>query len=128
MRGATLAKAKERLYGQPLQWKFVYKPAKPGQRLSIVIGQIPRRGTLSAYDTVTLVVPKAQHGIVPRLVGLTVARARVKSAPLKLRLKLTGSRTGRVVSQKPGWGVAAAPGMRVELRVKRAPAKPGTNG
>ena len=120
--------AKERLYGQPLQWKFVYKPAKPGQRLSIVIGQIPRRGTLSAYDTVTLVVPKAQHGVVPRLVGLSLARARVKIAPLKLKLTLTGSRTGKVVSQKPSWGVAAAPGMRVVLRVKRVASNAGTSG
>ena len=106
---------------------MVYKPAKPGQRLSIVIGQIPRGGTLSAYDRVTLVVPKPQHGVVPRLVGLTVARARAKLGPLKLELKLTGSRTGTVVSQKPSWGVAAAPGMRIVLRIKRV-AKPGKTG
>jgi penicillin-binding protein 1A len=126
--GWTLARAKQQLYGQPLQWKLVYKPAKPGQRLSIVTAQFPRRGTLSAYDTVTLVLPKAQHGVVPRLVGLTVTRARVKVAPLKLALRLTGSRTGKVVSQEPRWGVAAAPGMRVVLRVKRVPAKKGKAG
>jgi penicillin-binding protein 1A len=131
MRGSTLASAKERLDGQPLQSAVVYKPAKPGQRLSVVIGQIPHVGTLSAYDTVTLVVPKAQHGVVPRLVGLPLARARTRIAPLKLALSVIGPRTGKVVSQSPRWGVAAAPGMRIVLRVKRitppAP-EPGTTG
>jgi penicillin-binding protein 1A len=115
--GRTLVSAKKQLYGQPLQWKIVYKPATAGQRLDIVAGQIPRRGTLSAYQTVTLVVPKAQHGVVPRFVGLTVAKARAKAAPLKLALSVTGRRSGKVVSQSPRWGVAAAPGMRVVLRV-----------
>jgi penicillin-binding protein 1A len=118
VRGWTLASAEHQLDGQPLVWKLVYKPAKPGQRLDIVTAQIPKRGTLSAYDTVTLVVPKAQHGVVPRLVGLTVARARARLAPLKLDLRLTGSRTGKVVSQDPSSGVAAAPGMRIVVRVK----------
>ena len=36
--------------------RCVYKPAQPGQRLGVVIGQIPRSGTLSAYDKVKLVV------------------------------------------------------------------------
>jgi membrane peptidoglycan carboxypeptidase len=120
VRGRTLASAKARLYDQPLLSTVIYKPARPGQRLTVVDGQIPRGGTLSAWDKVTLVLPKAQHGVVPRVVGLTVARARAKLAPLKLRLKITGSRTGKVVSQQPHWGVAAAPGMRVVARVKAA--------
>ena len=120
--GSTLAAAKTRLYGQPLQWRIVYKPAKAGQRLSVVTGQIPLRGTLSAYDTVILVVPEAQHGVVPRLVGLTVARARARVAPLGLALRVTGAHSGTVVSQAPPRNVAAAPGMRIVLRVKRVAA------
>ncbi len=127
--GSTLASAKARLYGQPLQWKIVYKPAKPGQPVSIVTRQIPRRGTLSAYQTVILVVPKALHGVVPRLVGLSPGRARTEVAPLKLRLRLTGSRTGKVVSQAPRWGVAAAPGMQIVVSVRTAAKpKPGKAG
>jgi beta-lactam-binding protein with PASTA domain len=91
-----------------------------------VDGQIPRGGTLSAWDKVTLVLQKAQHGVVPRVIGLTVAQARAKLAPLKLKLRVTGSRSGKVVSQQPRWGVAAAPGMRVVARVKPA-AKPAAN-
>jgi hypothetical protein len=123
VRGRTLADAKARLYDQPLLSTVIYKPARPGQRLSVVDGQIPPGGTLSAWDKVTLVLPKAQHGIVPRVVGLTVARARAKLAPLKLRLKITGSRAGKVVSQQPHWGVAAAPGMRVVARIEPAAVK-----
>ena len=118
VRGSTIASAKQRLIGQPLEWTIVYKPAKTGQRLGIVIGQFPLRGTLSAYDKLTLVLPKAQHGVVPRLVGLTVKRARAKAAKLRLDVHLTGLGTGRVVSQAPRWGVAAAPGMRLVLKLK----------
>jgi penicillin-binding protein 1A len=119
VRGKTLTAAKARLYQQPLLSTVVYKPALPGQRVSIVIGQIPLGGTLSAWDKVRLVLPKAQHGIVPRLVGLTVARARAKLGRLKLDVRLEGGRTGKVVAQQPHWGVAAAPGMRLVLSVTR---------
>src|SRR5207302_5608936 len=123
VRGTTLAAAKARLYQQPLLTTVVYRAAKPGQRLSLVVGQIPRAGTLSAWDKVTLVLPKAQHGVVPRLVGLTVASARAKLAPLRLDVRVRGSATGRIVGQVPRWGVAAAPGMRVVLSVGRARAR-----
>jgi membrane peptidoglycan carboxypeptidase len=127
--GSTLASAKARLYGQPLQWKIVYKPAKPGQPVGIVTRQIPSRGTLSAYQTVILVVPKGLHGVVPRLVGLSPGRARTKVAPLKLQLRLTGSRAGKVISQAPRWGVAAAPGMQIVVSVRSAAKpKPGKAG
>jgi hypothetical protein len=131
VRGSTLTAAKARLYLQPLLTRIVYKPAKPGQRVDIVIGQIPRNGTLSSFDHVTLVVPKALQGVIPRLVGLTIAQARAKLAPLKLVVGLTGSRTGKVVSQQPTWNVASAPGMRIVLGVKPSapkPAKPGKHG
>ena len=118
VRGQTLTAAKARLYQQPLLSTVVYKPARPGQRVSVVIGQIPLGGTLSAWDKVRLVLPKAQHGVVPRLVGLTVARARAKLGRLKLDVHLEGGQTGKVIAQQPHWGVAAAPGMRLVLSVR----------
>src|SRR4029077_21249306 len=105
VRGTTLTAAKARLQDQPLLSTIVYKPALPGQRVSVVVGQIPLGGTLSAWDKVTLVLPKAQHGIVPRLVGLTLARARAELSPLKLDLQVHGGRSGTVVAQTPHWGV-----------------------
>jgi penicillin-binding protein 1A len=128
VRGATLTRAEQRLYGQPLLWTIVYKPALPGQRLSMVVGQIPRSGTLSAYQHVTLVVPKAQHGVVPRVVGLSVTRARARLRPLRLTPRLRGAQAGKVIWQSPGPGVAAAPGMRVVLGVRRATPRPGKAG
>ena len=39
---------------------------------------------------------------------------------MKVGVRLEGPASGEVVSQRPGWGVAAGPGMRVVLRVKGA--------
>jgi penicillin-binding protein 1A len=132
LRGATLADAETRLTGQPLTWKILYKPATPGERVGVVIGQIPSSGTLSAYNRVLLVLPKAQHGVLPKLVGLTAQGARAKVAKLKLKVHITGPPDGRVVSQSPHWGVAAAPGMSLVLSLKGPAAgglaKPGTAG
>jgi len=122
VRGTTLAAAKARLYEQPLLSSVVYEPARPGQRVSVVVGQIPLGGTLSAWDHVTLVLPKAQHGVVPRLVGLSVASARARLARLKLDVLVRGGDSGTVVAQQPAWGVAAAPGMRLVLSVRRGTA------
>jgi membrane carboxypeptidase/penicillin-binding protein len=120
VRGTTLAKARARLELQPLLSNVVYKPARTGQRVSVVVDQFPLHGTLSAWDKVTLVLPKAQHGVVPRLVGLSVSRARARLARMKLPLRLEGPPAGRIVAQTPRWGVAAGPGMRVVLRVSGA--------
>jgi len=76
VRGDTLVAAKARLAGQPLSAAIVYKPAEAGERLGIVVGQIPAGGVLSAWDKVTLVLPKPLHGVVPKLVGLQIERAR----------------------------------------------------
>jgi penicillin-binding protein 1A len=115
----TLAYAEERIAGQPLQYHVVYRAAKPGERVGIVVGQKPESGTLSAYDTMTIFVARPLHGVVPKVVGLSVANARKRLARLKLRTFLYGSGAGRVVAQSPRSGVAAAPGMRVLLTVKR---------
>ena len=66
----------------------------------------------------TLVLAKPLHGVVPPTVGLTLKAARTRLAGLKLVPQPTGT-TGRVVSQRPRAGVAAAPGMKVRLVVAR---------
>jgi membrane peptidoglycan carboxypeptidase len=120
--GMTLARAKERLAGQPLTPSIVYKPARPRQRIDLVLDQFPRTGRASSYDKVTLVLAKPLHGIVPKLVGLTVeqARARLRARGLLVTVVRAGrGRAGRVLSQKPAAGVAAAPRMTVTLVVGR---------
>jgi len=66
--------AKLHLDGQPLTPLVVYRPAKPGERLDVVVGQFPRRGTASAYDKITIILPKSLHGAVPKCVGLKLPR------------------------------------------------------
>src|SRR5262249_50090497 len=109
--GETLAYAEQRLIGQPLQYHVVSQGAAPGARVGIVVGQRPRSGTLSAYDTVTLYVSKALDGLVPRFVGMSVAQARARAAKLNLRVHVTGGRAGRVVAQLPHAGRASGPGL-----------------
>ena len=116
--------AVERLGLQPLNAKAVYKPAVPRQRVGYVLGQLPRIGArLSAYDTVTLVVAKPLHGVVPRVVGLRLADAQARLDRRKLRpivrRQAAKGRSGRVLSQQPLPGVAAAPRMPVARGVVR---------
>jgi penicillin-binding protein 1A len=124
--GLSYAAAKARLALQPLEAQPIYKPAAPGQRLGIVLGQIPSLGArLSSFDTVRLVLAKPLHGVVPNLLGLRVATARRRLTPLRARVVVRkGARgeglAGHIVAQAPRPGVAAAPGMRVTLVVGRA--------
>jgi hypothetical protein len=120
--GQTLTAAQRRLAGQPLTPVLVYKPAKPLQRVGVVLAQFPRRGRLSSYDDVTLVVAKSLHGVVPSVLGLTLREARVKLRRLDLEPRIAGftdGRAGRIVAQAPLGGVAAKPGMIVNLVVAR---------
>src|SRR5262249_5023113 len=109
----------------PLEAQPIYKPALPGQRLGVVVGQIPRIGArLSSFDTVRLVLAKSLHGVVPNLLGLPVRPALRRLAPLhapvRLRLRPRGEGlAGHVMAERPRPGVAAAPGMRVTLVVAR---------
>src|SRR4029077_16057308 len=48
---------------------YVYEPARPLQKLGVIVHQFPAKGTLSSYDKVTLVLPKALQGAVPRPAG-----------------------------------------------------------
>ena len=119
--GYTLAAARKRLEAQPLTPTLVFKPARTLQRVGVVVGQYPSGGTLSSYDKVTLVMPKALHGVVPKIVGLPLAQARAKlaRAHLGLRVRFGDGNPGHVVSQAPLGGVAAAKGMTVDLVVGR---------
>ncbi|HWE82580.1 MAG TPA: PBP1A family penicillin-binding protein, partial [Gaiellaceae bacterium] len=118
--GETLASAEAQLTGQPLEYHVVYRTATPGQPVGIVVGQSPRNGTLSAYDTVDLYVARPSDGVVPRVVGMQVATARAALARLKLGVVVSGNTAGRVIAQSPRAGVAAAPGLKVTLKTRRA--------
>jgi penicillin-binding protein 1A len=120
--GQRVSTAKARLAGQPLTAEVIYKPARPRQRVDIVLGQIPAKGRLSSFDTVTLVLAKAMHGLVPNVQGASLTQARTKLRKRKLRVEVarfTEGRLGEVISQAPRGGVAAAPGMTVKLVVGR---------
>jgi penicillin-binding protein 1A len=120
--GETLGAAKRRLEGQPLTPQLVYKPAKPKQRVDIVIDQFPKSGYASSFDKVTLVLAKPLHGVVPRVVGLTVREATAKLRRIGLRPVIaaqTDGRRGAVVWQAPLGRVAAQPGLEVRLGIGR---------
>jgi penicillin-binding protein 1A len=115
--GSTLDEAKQRLAAQPLRYDVLYKPAARGQRLDVVVGQIPAKGTLSAHDKVILVAAKPRHGVVPTVVGLPVERAVRRLERLKLQPAVVGGSTGRVIRQRPQGRIAAAPGLQIQLVV-----------
>jgi len=120
--GKPLSYARMRLDAQPLTTKLVYRAAKPGQKLGIVLAQSPRIGRLSSYDPVKLVVPKPLWGAVPNVVGLNLRGARERLRRVKLDplvVRFADGRPGRVVGQTPRAGVAAAPDMKVSLVVAR---------
>jgi penicillin-binding protein 1A len=118
--GMSLARAKIRLGAQPLTPNVVYKPARAKQRIDLVLDQFPRKGRLSSYDTVTLVLAKPLHGVVPKVIGLSLrdARRRLRRTGLVPVIeRFADGRAGRVLAQTPVAGVAAAPRMRVTLVV-----------
>ena len=116
--GETYAAARARLEGQPLTPTVIYRPARAGERVDVVVKQLPARGTASAHDTITLVLPKSLHGTVPRLVGLSLARAQAKIARLHLDVHVQGGSKGKVTRQSPAPHTAAARGLRLTLTVQ----------
>jgi penicillin-binding protein 1A len=118
--GETITAAEARLEGQPLTPAVVYRPARPGERLNVVVKQLPARGTASAHDTVTLVLPRSLHGSIPRLVGLSLTRAQAKVARLHLDVHVEGGSKGKVTHQSLEPHTAAAPGLRLTLTVRGA--------
>jgi penicillin-binding protein 1A len=118
--GDTLAAAETRLANQPLTPQIIYRPARPGEPLDIVVKQLPAGGTASAHDKVTLVLPKSLHGAIPQLVGLTLTRAQAKIARLHLDVHVEGGSSGKITGQSPRPRTAAAPGLRLTLTVRHA--------
>jgi penicillin-binding protein 1A len=122
--GATLAEARAQLAAAPLSAEVITRPAKPGERLGVVVDQYPKAGApLSSSDTVRLVLPKPTEGVVPRVVGLEVERAQAILARHGLEPVVVESvaDTGAtiVVAQKPRGGAAASSDLPVTLRVGR---------
>ncbi|MGH3071375.1 MAG: PBP1A family penicillin-binding protein [Gaiellaceae bacterium] len=121
VRRLTLAEAQARVDAQPLTAELAYKEAKPLQRPGIVVDQLPRRGYRSSYGRIILIVTKATHGVIPNLVGRDIADARLRLKRLKLEPRITWveGKPGRVLEQRTRPGLAAAPGVKVELVVAR---------
>ena len=107
---------------QPLTPELVYKPAAPLQRVGVVVDQDPKAGYRSSYDRIILVVSKATQGVIPNLVGknLEDARLRLKKLKLEPTIRWSSGKPGTVLEQRPKPGLAAAPGLKIELVVARA--------
>jgi hypothetical protein len=115
--GEKLKAARDQLRSTPLSPEVIYKPASPGQALGVVVKQDPRAGArVSANESVIVVLARAEHGVVPKVIGLPVDRASEKLRALKLEPDVRGE--GRVIAQKPKWGTAAAPGLPIILVAK----------
>ncbi|HYM63395.1 MAG TPA: penicillin-binding transpeptidase domain-containing protein, partial [Gaiellaceae bacterium] len=120
--GASLEDAKARLASMPLEAEVVTRPAKAGERIGYVVAQFPARGTLSSYDVVRLVIPRAEHGVVPDLVGLTIEGARVKLRRNGLEAIVDASGDGEpgvILAQTPEPGIAAGRNTTIRLIVGR---------
>jgi len=126
--GLTVNAARSRLAEEPLGAALVGVPARPGRRPGFVVKQEPRSGFLSANDTVRLYVtrPDPRYGVVPNLVGSSVAaaRARLRQQHLKVKITYAEGPAGTVLRQTPDAGVAAAPSLPVRLVVARATSSP----
>jgi penicillin-binding protein 1A len=130
VRRLALAEAQARVEAQPLTPHLVYKPAAPLQAPGIVVDQRPRTGYRSSYDRIILVVSKATQGRIPNLVGLTLADAQLRLRKLKLEpaISYAAGKPGTILEQKPRAGLAAAPGLKIQLVVARSAANPAASG
>ena len=117
--GMTADEAVARLGEQPLGAEIAYVPAKVGKVPGFVVNQDPRRGGLSANDSVQLWVSKAQHGQLANLVGSSVEDVNRELTRLQLRVKAVTApgRAGVVLRQYPRPGIAVRPGLTVRLVV-----------
>ena len=116
--GMTVGNARSRLEGQPLTPQVVYKPARTGERTDLVVNQFPAHGTASAGDKITIVLRKSLQDVVPNVVGLSLANARVKLHQAKLRVRTTGAAHGKVVAQSIHPQTASMPGEQIMLTVR----------
>ena len=126
--GDRLDAAEARLARQPLQAEVKYRPAEPGEKLDFVVDQYPKKGTLSSYEIVRLIVAKPTEGEVPNVavievpsvVGMSRQAAEELLTERELQAVITGEGKGEagvIVDQSPGGQVAATPGMQIELTV-----------
>jgi penicillin-binding protein 1A len=121
--GAKLQDAEARLLSMPLTPEIITRPAEPGEQLGRVVEQFPARGSLSSWDTVRIVIPKATNGRIPDVVGLSLTDARRRLANRDIAGfvdALVDGDPGLVIAQYPQAGLAATPNMTVRLIVGRA--------
>ena len=119
--GRSAESATARLALQPLGVQLVYAPAKAGTRPGVVVRQYPPNGGLSAHDSVILVISKARYGLVPDLVGSSLAAAREQIQKLRLKAEVVYRKgaVGNVLHQSLQPGIAAAPGLQIRIVVGR---------
>jgi membrane peptidoglycan carboxypeptidase len=121
--GARRGLAERRLLSMPLTPEVIWRPAEPGEQLGRVTAQFPAGGTLSSWSTVRIVLPRAVHGRVPAVVGLSLDQARRRLARRDLAglvaSYVDGSPADTVVAQFPRPGRAAAPNMTIKLLLAR---------
>ncbi|MGH3092113.1 MAG: PASTA domain-containing protein, partial [Gaiellaceae bacterium] len=121
--GSRRALAEQQLLSMPLTPEVISRPAEPGEQLGFVTAQIPAGGTLSSWDTVRIVLPKAVHGRIPDVIGLPLTRARKLLARQGLagvvETYADGKPRGTVMTQIPRAGRAAVPNMTVRLVIAR---------
>ena len=119
--GRSAESATARLALQPLGVQLVYAPAKAGTRPGVVVRQYPPNGGLSAHDSVILVISKARYGLVPDLVGSSLAAAREQIQKLRLKAEVVYRKgaVGNVLHQSLQPGIAAAPGLPIRIVVGR---------
>jgi penicillin-binding protein 1A len=119
--GRSAESAKARLAVQPLEAKIVFAAAPARSRPGVVVRQYPATGALSAHDTVTLVVTKARYGLIPDLVGSSLADARPQLRKLQLTLEIAYAKgaSGTILRQSLEPGVSAWPRLTIRLVVGR---------
>jgi penicillin-binding protein 1A len=121
--GASRALAEKRLLSMPLTPEVIWQPAEPGEELGRVTAQFPASGTLSSWSKVRIVLPRAVHGRIPDVVGLSLERARQQLIRRHLagvvESYVDGSPAGVVLGQFPHAGRAAAPNMTIKLILAR---------
>jgi penicillin-binding protein 1A len=120
--GSRIGAAKAHLASMPLIADVVWRQARPGEELGVVVDQKPRGGVLSSWSTVRIVLPRAGNGRVPDVVGLSAEKARRRLANRLLGALATyvdGGKPGMVVAQFPRAGLAATRNMTVRLVIGR---------
>jgi penicillin-binding protein 1A len=120
--GAKLEDAKIRLESTPLTVEVITRPATGGEQLGRVVAQYPRKGTLSSFDKVRIVIPVAQNGRIPDVTGLTLDEAQAKLAHDHLAglvQSYAEGKRGRVLQQFPAAGLASVRNMTIKLVLGR---------